>query len=661
MAALALLGPRASAQAGETRGPATPILVYHRFGPVAADSMTVTTPVFEEQLRWLDAHGWRVIPLRELVAWLAGEGPAPPERSVVITVDDGHRTVHSDMLPVVARRRVPVTLFVYPSAISNASYALTWQQLGELAATGLFDVQSHSLWHPNFAQEQRRLPAAEYERLVATQLEEGRRRIEERLGNRVDLLAWPFGIHDEALEERAARAGYTAAFGLERRAARRGDALLALPRLLVGDRDRGAAFARLLGAADPPEAPEARLHGRILDAATRAPLEDAIVTRGGAVVRTGADGGFDVAGAGDQLLARAIGHGRAELDLRAAAPAGELALELPPLSPKALYLSSLGAGNARLREAALALIADTELDALVIDVKGDRGLVAYRSEVPLAAEVGAQKVLALLDAPGLLARLRALGIYTIARIVVFKDDPLARARPELAVRRRDGQPWRDREGLAWTDPSRREAWAYNVDLAVEAARLGFDEIQFDYVRFPDAGGLVFAAAHDEPGRVAAIAGFLAEARERLAPYNVFVAADVFGYVCWNENDTQIGQRLEALAPHVDYLSPMLYPSGFQYGIPGVRNPVAHPFEIVRASLARARERTGLPPQRFRPWLQAFRDYAFDHRPFGGDAVRAQIRAAEEFGANGWMLWNPRNLYAADGLRPAIPTRAEAPE
>ena len=616
--------------------------------------MTVTTAVFEEQLRWLNAHGWRVIPLRELVAWLAGEGPAPPERSVVITADDGHRSVHSDMLPLVARHRVPVTLFVYPSAISNASYALTWEQLRELFATGLFDVQSHSLWHPHFAQEQRRLSEAEYERLVTTQLEASRQRIEERLGTRVDLLAWPFGIHDAALQEHAARAGYTAAFTLERRAARRGDPLLALPRLLVGDRDRGAAFARLLGAAGSPEPPKARLRGRILDATTREPLEDAIVTRGDTVVRTGADGAFDVAGAGDRLLARAVGHGRAELDLRAAEPAAELALELPPLSPKALYLSSFGVGSARLREAALELIATTELDALVIDVKGDRGLVAYRSEVPLAAEVGAQRVLTLLDAPGLLARLRELGIYTIARIVVFKDDPLASARPELVVRRRDGQVWRDREGLAWTDPFRHEAWAYNVDLAVEAARLGFDEIQFDYVRFPDAGGLVFAAANDEPGRVAAIAGFLAKARERLAPYNVFVAADVFGYVCWNQDDTQIGQRLEALAPHLDYLSPMLYPSGFQYGIPGHRNPVAHPFEIVRESLERARERTGLPPQRFRPWLQAFRDYAFDRRGFEAEAIRAQIRAAEEFGASGWMLWNPRNVYSRDGLRETGP-------
>jgi hypothetical protein len=130
---------------------------------------------------------------------------------------------------------------------------------------------------------------------------------------------------------------------------------------------------------------------------------------------------------------------------------------------------------------------------------------------------------------------------------------------------------------------------------------------------------------------------------------VFLAADIFGYVCWNLDDTGIGQMLERLVPHVDYLSPMLYPSGFHVGIPGCPDPVAHPYEIVYRSLDRAKQRTGLPPVRFRPWLQAFRDYAFDRRPFTGKEIRQQIRAAQDFGANGWMLWNPNNIYSAEGL------------
>jgi len=190
---------------------------------------------------------------------------------------------------------------------------------------------------------------------------------------------------------------------------------------------------------------------------------------------------------------------------------------------------------------------------------------------------------------------------------------------------------------------------YNVDVAVEAARLGFDEIQFDYVRFPDAVGLRFAAPSTQASRVAAIGDLMREARRRLAPYNVFLSADVFGYVCWNPDDTLIGQRLEDLAPLVDYLSPMLYPSAFQFGIPGHRDPVAHPSEIVRKSLDEAQRRTGLPGVRFRPWLQAFKDYAFDRRVFGADEIQRQIQGAERAGSGGWMLWNPRNDYAATGL------------
>ena len=145
-------------------------------------------------------------------------------------------------------------------------------------------------------------------------------------------------------------------------------------------------------------------------------------------------------------------------------------------------------------------------------------------------------------------------------------------------------------------------------------------------------------------------GFFKEARRRLTPFNVFLAVDAFGYVCWNPGDTKIGQNLEHLSGIVDYVSPMLYPSSFQYGIPGYRKPVEHPYEIIRLSLDQALRRTQLTPLHFRPWLQAFRDYAFG-RPFTAGEIRSQIKAAEDFGANGWMLWNPRNQYSAADLKP----------
>lgn len=364
------------------------------------------------------------------------------------------------------------------------------------------------------------------------------------------------------------------------------------------------------------------------------------------VVRTDQNGRFHIAGKGDTLGVRAVGHLRRTVAPNAAEP-----IELAPFTPKALYLSFYGVGSKALRGAALDLIASTELNALVIDVKGDRGMVSIKSSTTLAAEVGAQKLITVKDAKALVQSLHEKDIYTIARIVVFKDDPLARARPDLAVKTAEGAVWRDREKLAWTDPFNKTVWNYNIDLAVEAAKAGFDEIQFDYVRFPDAHDLVFSQPNTEQNRIAAVSGFLAKARERLAPHNVFLAADVFGYVAWNADDTGIGQKLDDMTPHLDYISLMLYPSGFQYGIPGIANPVQHPHQIVSLTLERAKRRTGWQAVHFRPWLQAFRDYAFGKVPFRGEQIRAQIDAAEAFGTDGWMLWNPHNVYSRDGLRP----------
>jgi hypothetical protein len=393
------------------------------------------------------------------------------------------------------------------------------------------------------------------------------------------------------------------------------------------------------------------LSGQVLDAVTGRPIAGAFVTVDGALARSDEQGAFESRSEGALLRVRASGYRRAEVAARELTGEGA-AIRLEPFVPKALYLSFYGIGTSALRTSALRLIEETELNALVIDVKGDRGMVSYRSASPLASRVRAQDTITIPDAKAQLAALKQAEIYSIARIVVFKDDRLARARPELAVKGPAGAPWRDREGLAWADPFQREVREYNVELAVEAARHGFDEIQFDYVRFPDAKGLVFAGPNTAEARVRAIQEFLVEAKQRLAPYNVFLSADVFGYVCWNRDDTGIGQVLERLAPELDYVSPMLYPSSFQFGIPGYRNAVQHPYEIVYLTLSRAKQRTGLPGARFRPWLQAFPDYAFDRRRFGAAEIRAQIRAAEAAGCNGWMLWNPSNTYSRDGLEPS---------
>ena len=397
------------------------------------------------------------------------------------------------------------------------------------------------------------------------------------------------------------------------------------------------------------------LDGLILDSATKKPLPGAMVTFKDTVIKTDEQGRyhFDTAAdtsslAGKQVLARAIGHGRAAANLTADS-ATVADILLAPQQVNGLYLSFYGIGSKELRHKALDLIDRTKLNALVVDIKSDKGMIPYPSNIVLAQEIGARTVTTVRDMPAQLKELKAKGIYMIARIVTFKDDPLAKARPELAVKKTDGSLFRDREGLSWVDPSIPEVWQYNIDIAAEAAAMGFDEIQFDYVRFPDTVGLKFAVENKEANRVAAITGFLGLAHERLKSYNVFIGADIFGYVAWNENDTFIGQTLDGVAANVDYLCPMLYPSGFMFGIPNYRNPVAHSYEIVNHTLTEAIKRSKISPQRYRPWLQAFKDYAFDKRKFEAAEVSSQIKASEDAGASGWLLWNPRNAYTDAGI------------
>lgn len=294
-----------------------------------------------------------------------------------------------------------------------------------------------------------------------------------------------------------------------------------------------AAWALALGVAGL--APVHALDGQVLDAQTRKPVAGAVVLAGTEIRRSDASGRFDFGATASTgpLQARAPGYAR---HASPAPPVTPAVIALQPLRPKALYLSPYGIASPLLREAALKLIDQTELNALVIDVKGDRGLVPYRSAALEAAGLAQGRPL-VADMPALLASLRGRGLYLIARIVTFKDDPLAALHPEWAVRDGAGHVWRDREGLSWVDPFRREAWERNLALAEEAARLGFDEIQFDYLRFPDAAGLAFAEPDTEARRVAAINGFLDAAARRLAVHNVFLAADVFGYVAWNRDDT----------------------------------------------------------------------------------------------------------------------------
>jgi peptidoglycan/xylan/chitin deacetylase (PgdA/CDA1 family) len=332
---------------------------------------------------------------------------------------------------------------------------------------------------------------------------------------------------------------------------------------------------------------------------------------------------------------------------------------------KGLYITYYGLGSETHREHVKQLLETTELNALVMDIKGDRGFIPYATQVQLVADIGANRKPMIEDWPAWMQWFKERNIYTIARLVVFKDEPLALARPEWAVTdAATGEVWRDREGLGWADPTRPEVWDYNIALAVEAAQMGFDEIQFDYVRFPSDGSVKKAAYSvedvTEEIRVEAIAGFLAAARAALAPYPVKLAADVFGQTAWhNRDDMGIGQRIEAIAPYLDVLSPMLYPSTFADGIPKhpqYRNAIEFPFEVYNLSTQRAVDRLKAinPTLEIRPWVQDFPDYAFDRRTYTPTEIRAQMEGSRQAGGRGWMLWDPRVKFTPQALVSATP-------
>jgi hypothetical protein len=389
----------------------------------------------------------------------------------------------------------------------------------------------------------------------------------------------------------------------------------------------------------------------VLDNSTNKPVDDPTVTVAGHVLAA-SDGAYAIAANTQSVMARAPGYRAVTISL-ADVHNNHDAIELHPFAVHALYLSEYGISSSIIRNSAFDIIHRGGANAVVVNIKSDHGQLVYPSAIPLAKQIGARNLTTIHSLSDLVNTAHAQGIYMIARIVTFKDTPLATSRPDLAIHLADGSLFKDREGLSWTDPWKPEVRAYNIAIAVEAARAGFDEVQFDYVRFPDSNTkLVVSGPNDEPGRIKAITSFLAEAHTALIPYNVFQSADIFGYTFWNTNDTGIGQQLDQLVNTIDYLCPMLYPSGFHYGIPGHPKPVANNdeiYDIIKLSLDRGLQRTNANPKRFRPWIQGFRDYAFGGVAFGPEQVSAQIRAADADHADGWSIWNPRNQYGGLGL------------
>lgn len=299
----------------------------------------------------------------------------------------------------------------------------------------------------------------------------------------------------------------------------------------------------------------------------------------------------------------------------------------------------------------------TEVNSLVIDVKDDRGLALYPSRVAVAREIGADtaSVMSHKRIRALLDTLVAHGIYPIARIVVVKDPLLARHKPEWAIKRKsDMLPWLDKSGNPWLDPHQTGVWQYAVDMAREAYGLGFSEVQFDYVRFPDEKRLIAESVYPlAAGRLRAqvIREQLGFVRRALKPLGMPVTADVFGLTATDTTDMGIGQRWEAFVDQVDVVLPMVYPSHFAPGTYKIGNPNANPYSTIDRVLKDIKRRTAgiAGAAKVVPWYQ---DFTLGPPRYGAEQIRAQIRAGKENGFPDWILWNPGSRYTISALEPA---------
>ncbi len=370
------------------------------------------------------------------------------------------------------------------------------------------------------------------------------------------------------------------------------------------------------------------VEGSVISAVDGQALARATVTAGGQPTVTDGDGRFVLTAveAEEPVTARRPAWRAATV---AQPTDGEpVVLELEPIVVRGLRVSRYAAADPERFDRLLELADETAVNALVFDTKDETDTVLYETGVSYAHEIGA--VEPVYDPAALLARARAHDLYAITRIVTFEDTTWARADAEAKL------------AGAWVDAADRQNWSYPLDLAVEACRLGFDEVQFDYVRFPAGRTAISARALIPPTseeRAATIGEFLSEARSLLHAEGCGVSAAVFGIVMSSETDEGIGQTPEAVSASVDAISPMLYPSHYDRGWLGFSDPNDHPGPVIAHALDLGGPRMS-PDTLLRPWLQGFY--------YGADNIKAQIDEAEARGA-GWIIWNASGEYRRDWL------------
>jgi hypothetical protein len=312
---------------------------------------------------------------------------------------------------------------------------------------------------------------------------------------------------------------------------------------------------------------------------------------------------------------------------------------------KGIYITAYSAGTPKKLAEIIDLIERTELNAVVIDTKDYSGKVLYDSDVELVDELGLEDN-RLGDVSSIIDQLHEHDIYVIARQTVFQDPILATKKPEWSLRSTYGGLWRDYKGLAWVDPNQRDIWEYNVAIAKESIGLGFDEINFDYVRFPTDGNMrTVVYSHGTSTKHDVMGEFYRYLNTELGDEPAYISLDLFGFVMERHDGMSIGQRLEDAVGEVDYISPMMYPSHYPSGHLGLANPAAHPRVVIENGMEKGMPYFADTKAKVRPWIQAFNIGA----NYGAVNIRAQIDAVEKYSDGGWLLWNAANRYTDAGL------------
>ncbi len=315
-----------------------------------------------------------------------------------------------------------------------------------------------------------------------------------------------------------------------------------------------------------------------------------------------------------------------------------------PESVRALYMSAWVAGTPNIRKNILSIISSTDINSIVIDIKDSTGRISFLVDNPEINELGSPRDL-IRDMKPFLEELHAHNIYIIGRVSVFQDDYMTKKNPEWAIKSKlTGNPWKDKKGLAFLDPTNSDVSDYIINIAKAAHNLGFDEINFDYIRFPSDGNISDISYPISEGTKAdAIENFFKKLHTELSESNIVTSADLFGMTTTNTDDLGIGQVLERAFPYFDFIAPMIYPSHYPKGFNGITNPAEKPYEVITIAMKKGVERAvtaGYGPEKFRPWIQDFNLGAV----YTQSMVEAQIKALSDLGINSYMSWDPANKY-----------------